>query len=208
VYVLSLTTGDADGQGHLRVRELAVAAQALGATEALALNHSAFSDGLPLWDVAAAAAAIVSYASRSRRRLAKVVTFDAHGVTHHRDHARTYQAMLRAADELRRLSAPSASRQKAPVELLQLRTWPRALTFSASFSVALSRVRAMLAPCCTALCPWHGPSPLSVYEQWSCAQVYDAMRLHRSQWRWFRVLHVILSRYSYVNELEALPSNG
>jgi N-acetylglucosaminylphosphatidylinositol deacetylase len=203
VHVLSLTTGDADGQGHLRVRELALAAQALGAAEAVALNHSAFGDGLPSWDIDLAAAAIVSYASRARGRLAKIITFDAHGVSRHPDHARTHRAVVRAADSLRRPGSPSAPRN-APVELLQLQSWPRPLSFLASLSVALSRARAVSTPSCTAVCPWHASSPLYVYEQWSCAAVYHAMRLHRSQWRWFRVVHVILSRYSYVNELEAL----
>lgn len=203
VHVLSLTIGDADGQGHLRARELAVAAQALGATEAVALNHSAFGDGLASWDIDLAAAAIVTYASRTRRRLAKVVTFDAHGVSRHQDHGRTHRAVVRASDALRHMGSASAPRH-AQVEILELRTWPRPLSFSASLSVALRRATVVLAPYCTALCPWHGASPTYVYEQWSCAAVYSAMRLHRSQRRWFRVVHVILSRYSYVNELETL----
>ena len=49
---------------------------------------------------------------------------------------------------------------------------------------------------------WGGLDGSLLFWALTPAWSWRAMRLHESQWRWFRKLHVLLSRYSYVNELQ------
>lgn len=190
MYLLSLTTGDSQGLGPVRSRELDAAAREWGVSEAVALDHPTFRDALSVWDITAASAAVVSYASRIRRRLSIVVTFDWNGISHHPDHRHAHEAVMAAAHSLTRLGRN--------VKILQLQSQARPFAFSGALGVAFRRI-GLSALFNSA----DRPAPVHIFHQWSSANVYRSMqRHHRSQWRWFRVIHVLLSRYSYINELE------
>lgn len=185
VHLLSLTTGDADGLGVRRAQELLAAAEALG-VRATALDDSAFGDGFAsAWDVEAAAAAIARHVRRSGVSFRMIVTFDALGVSGHPNHRDTHRAVAAA------MRSPALR----GVEALELRS--AALPLVAGLELPLLPLLARRGT---------QPGGRRLFWQHSCAPSWLAMRHHTSQWRAFRMLHVLLSRFSYLNELVPMKS--
>ena len=184
LHLLSLTTGNADGLGSQRVAELHAVAEALHLAAVTVLNRSAFADGFgEVWDVDAAAEAVRMHILKSSAHFELVVTFDELGVTGHPNHRDTHLAVRGAA---RRLTGRWAA-------FMSLRTRSLSRAFSANLeALAL------------ALTSHHGQQQSGDLLFWahSPAWSWHAMTLHTSQWLWFRKLYVLLSRYSYINELQ------
>ena len=186
VHLLSITTGGADGLGVQRTRELVAAADALS-IRAAALNESAFADGfMSPWDVEAAATAISGHVRRSGVSFNTLVTFDAHGVSGHPNHRDTHRAVVLAL----------GSHDLRGIEALQLRSVP--IPFVAGLELLLLPL----------LLTTQGrqPSGRWLFWQHSCTPSWIGMQYHDSQWRSFRRVYVLLSRYSYLNELSPLTS--
>lgn len=187
VHLLSLTIGGADGLGIQRTQELLAAADDLRVC-ATALNSRDFTDGFAsAWDVEAAAAAITTHVRCSGVSFDTLVTFDAYGVSRHPNHRDTHLAAVIAL----------RSHALRGVEALQLRTV--AIPFVAGLEV-------LLLPLLIAKGRQIGGRRL--FWQHSCTASWLGMRSHGSQWRPFRKAYVLLSRYSYLNELVPLTSSS
>lgn len=223
--ILCLSTGDADGLGRTRARELVRAARSLGVPQdrVAVLDDPRLRDGMrERWargDVARAVAAELRRAAEGAEGAAKasprrrgggsgrgggwaVLTFDAHGVSGHPNHRDTSAGVAEAASA----AAQSGGSGDSTIHSVwQLRSEPLALKFLGPVGALLAVLLAMLG--------WRRsgggaaaavPSPLAVVPARPLPVLASlrAMRQHASQWVWFRWLFVAFSSYGWVNVLE------
>jgi len=147
------------------------------------LDDPAFADGFgAAWDIAAAADAIDRYIRTAQFKW--VITFDQDGVSQHPNHRDVHRAVRRVALD------------HSSVPFLVLRTVSQARAFTANLEVLAMPL----------LCDWLQPPGGLLFWTTSHAGSWRSMRRHGSQWRWFRKLFVVCSRYSYVNQLDPLSS--
>ncbi|KAB1265056.1 N-acetylglucosaminyl-phosphatidylinositol de-N-acetylase [Camelus dromedarius] len=111
----------------------------------------------------------------------QVVTFDAGGVSGHRNHAALYAAV-------RALHAEGRLPKGCSVLTLQ------------SVSLLRKYLSLLDLPCCLL----RAPHVLFVLSRGEVAQAQRAMSRHRSQLLWFRRLYVLFSRYMRINSLHFL----
>jgi N-acetylglucosaminylphosphatidylinositol deacetylase len=136
-----------------------------------------------------------------------VLTFDAQGVSGHPNHRDTSAGVAEAAAQSGGGSSSSISGEDNSIHSVwQLRSEPLALKFLGPVGAALAALLALLGrrksggaappppppPPLVAIVPARAPVLASL----------RAMRLHASQWVWFRWLFVAFSSYGWVNVLE------
>ncbi len=177
VHVLCLSEGNFYGLGATRRAELhASCTQVLRVAHCQVLDDPRLQDGASIaWDAAAVAEQIQRYLAA--HAIANVVTFDAGGVSGHRDHV----AVCRGAE---RLIAAS----RGDVALFVLET----VSLVRKYCLPLDLLLVWL---------WGAANLLLNGEPWL---VYLAMRAHASQLVWFRYLFIVFSRYTIVNTLRQL----
>ncbi len=57
---------------------------------------------------------------------------------------------------------------------------------------------------CALLCPRGKEKKRAAFVQLSCRKAFLAMRQHRTQLVWYRYLHLLFSRYVYINVLQQI----
>jgi N-acetylglucosaminylphosphatidylinositol deacetylase len=221
--LLCLSTGDADGLGQTRARELVRAAQELGVPEehVTVLDDPRLRDGMrERWEQGAVADAVAAELGRAAaatkgggrtattttrqrgrgdtepKKGWAVLTFDGWGVSGHPNHRDASRGVVAMA------AAQSGTARTTPSNIhsvWQLRSEPLLLKFLGPLGAALGAMLALLLaslslrrPAAIAVVPAPRPVLASL----------RAMRLHASQWVWFRWLFVGLSSYGWVNVLE------
>lgn len=175
VHVLCLSDGNFYGLGATRRAELhASCTQVLRVAHCQVLDDARLQDGASTdWDSSAVAEQIERYLTA--HNIATVVTFDAGGVSGHRDHA----AVFRGAE---RLAA------RGDVALFVLET----VSLVRKYCLPLDLLLVWL---------WGAANLMLNGEPWL---VYQAMRAHASQLVWFRYLFIAFSRYTIVNVLRQI----
>jgi len=224
--LLCLSTGDADGLGQTRARELVRAAQELGVPEehVTVLDDPRLRDGMrERWEaraVAEAVAAELGRAAKGRRTATTtrrrgggggdngskgwaVLTFDGWGVSGHPNHRDTSRGVVAMAAAQSGTATPNNIHS-----VWQLRSEPLALKFLGPLGAVLGVLVAIaLRLLSSALSSQSSSSRGAVAVVPARTPVLDslrAMRLHASQWVWFRWLFVAFSSYGWVNVLERL----
>lgn len=215
--LLCLSTGDADGLGQTRARELVRAAQELGVPEehVTVLDDPRLRDGMrERWEaraVAEAVAAELGRAAKGRRTATTtrrrgggggdngskgwaLLTFDGWGVSGHPNHRDTSRGVVAMAAAQSGTATPNNIHS-----VWQLRSEPLLLKFLGPLGAALGALLALLLALLSvrragAIAVVPAPRPVLASLR--------AMRLHASQWVWFRWLFVGLSSYGWVNLLE------
>ena len=182
VHILCLSTGDADGLGEVRAKELDSAGAYFGVTSVELVDDSALRDGFDeKWPVEAVAARVDAAASKVGAET--VVTFDAGGVSGHPNHTATYRGVLYWM-----LSEDYRETLRGVRQVWSLVTTNTVRKFAGvcdAFASFFLEPNAMLA----------ASNPLALMR---------AMTMHASQFVWYRRLFVVFSRYSYTNTLKCL----
>ncbi|KAF8724731.1 hypothetical protein AX14_008635 [Amanita brunnescens Koide BX004] len=184
VYSLTLSTGNADGLGNLRRRELHGSLNVLGVSpdRRWAIDHPRLQDNITqYWDADVIAEVVRPYVVQ--HDIDTILTFDDHGVSGHPNH----QSLPSGVQQLIRNYNDSSS---LPPQLFTLVSVPLATKYSSVISPLLAK----------AIVQFYSPTPVFVsgmQEYWRAVQ---AMRQHESQLVWFRYLYVGFSRYMWVNE--------
>ena len=184
VYSLTLSTGDANGLGHLRRRELQGSLDVLGVApdRRWSVDHPHLQDNITQhWDSTLIADVVRPYILQ--HNIDTILTFDDHGISGHPNHQ-----SLPAA--VRQLIHSYNSSLSSPPQLFTLVSVPLAAKYIGIISPLLTKVTRY----------FYSPSPVFVSgmrEYWRAVQ---AMRQHKSQLVWFRYLNVLFSRYMWVNE--------
>ncbi|KAI8379505.1 putative deacetylase LmbE-like domain-containing protein [Radiomyces spectabilis] len=180
IHLLCLSTGNADGLGTQRKKELVKSCQVLGIQPAQvkSLDHPDLQDGMnQTWSSSVVAAAVKNYVVKNK--IDTVITFDDHGVSGHPNHIAAYNGAKQAASEgsfklYKLVSIPLVRKYIGVADLMPI-----------TVQQVLNKHHhlLMLAP----------PGAYLIS--------HKAMRQHASQLVWFRWLYVTFSRYMYVNEL-------
>ncbi len=171
VHVLCLSTGDADGLGQTRRRELVQCCALLGVPEARVhvVDHPQLRDGMTTaWDPAVVAALVG--AAVQAHGIQRILTFDEGGVSGHPNHVAVHAGV-------RLLFSSGALPGPAGVGALTLDTVPLLRKYAGPLDLLAS-----------AFSPWLFTAPDGPLAS------YAAMSAHRSQFVWYRRLFVIFSR--------------
>ncbi|KAI9827771.1 MAG: N-acetylglucosaminyl-phosphatidylinositol de-N-acetylase [Thelocarpon impressellum] len=203
VKILCLSSGDADGLGEIRKKELVKSGLALGLRreeDVMVIEDPKFPDSMTsTWD-AKAIADVLSRAfapdpSSPRTTIDVLVTFDRDGVSSHPNHISLYhgaRAFLSAVYRRR----PSARDATPMPELYTLTSTSIARKYLSVLDVAPTMLLRVLGG--------KGKKPLLFVN--SPLQYRTAQRAmtnaHRSQMRWFRWGWIGASRYMVVNDLK------
>jgi len=175
--LLCLSTGDYDGLGATRIKELGKVSRFLKAQSFDALDDPKLRDGPHMWDPTDVGRAVSAYL-RSHPEVDTIVTFDDYGISGHPNHISVFKGIksLKTKPEVLKLSLVSVPLWRKYLPILDL-----------GLVHVLSTERSLIAV--------NHNDPLM------SARV---MQLYKSQNVWFRKLFSIFSRYSYINEFEIL----
>ncbi|KAI7872542.1 N-acetylglucosaminylphosphatidylinositol deacetylase [Spinellus fusiger] len=183
VYVLCLSTGNADQLGFLREKELVESCRVLGVSSSHVecVEDPELQDGMKnSWPAATIARHIEAHVKKYR--IETLVTFDSHGVSGHPNHCAVHQG-----------AKHFHAHASVPVQLYTLHTISllrKYIGLGDLLSVAVDQ--------------WWSPRTSSVLAVSSPAAywtAHTAMRQHTTQLVWFRWLYVTFSRYMVINEL-------
>lgn len=178
VYILCLTSGNADGLGAVRKKELVQAVPCLGVRREnlTILDMSSYQDGQTKWEIEKLSSVILHHLEKLDCDF--VITFDERGVSGHPNHAACFFTL----QFLYTNGHIPAGVQVFVLESVRLyRKYIGVLDVFASFNWANFM---------------YVSSPLPVYRAMCC---------HRSQLLWFRYLYMCFSRYVTVNTLRRIP---
>ncbi|KAI8348464.1 putative deacetylase LmbE-like domain-containing protein [Choanephora cucurbitarum] len=175
MHVLCLSTGNAEGLGIQRKKELTKSCQVFGISpnHIKSMDHAHLQDGMHhQWDKALIAQTLRDYVVK--HKIDTIITFDDHGVSGHPNHIALYHG------------AKHFVQQRPNVTLYRLE------------SVSLVRKYIGFADL---LIPKKPESLQLVSPPLAYLLTHKAMRQHESQLVWFRWLYVTFSRFMYVNNL-------
>jgi N-acetylglucosaminylphosphatidylinositol deacetylase len=191
-HVLCLSTGDADGLGVTRVRELRRCCRecwGIPESRVSVLNDPGLRDGFgELWAtelVAERTEAALRGLLRARgdapagdRLCGSVVSFDEHGVSGHPNHSATHRGVRSLA----------LSRRAGHVAFFQLESVPLLRKYLGPLDLPLALAAG---------------SPVLVAST-AVLDSFRAMAAHASQFVWYRRLFIVFSRYTFINTLRAM----
>ncbi len=176
VHLLCLSTGNYDGLGAHRAREVAAAARVLGISSCSVTDDAELQDGpLNAWPAQAIGRRISE--ALQRTPATHILTFDSGGVSAHPNHIDTHRGCLHFVQ-----SHPS-------VQLLTLHTSHLLLKYLGALAVILPTATPSRALHVARVC---NSAPQLVVQ---------AMRAHGSQLTWFRWLFIVFSHYTYFNDM-------
>lgn len=178
VFILCLTEGDHEGLGIIRTEELYESAATFGIPRSH-VEIKKYRDGRQeVWDLETVKRDIATFSLKYE--IQAILTFDSYGVTGHANHISCYEAVRDLARET--VFCPDMYGRGTDQIALSL----------LSRSVFIK-----------------GLGPLSVFLQdpgadyvWTSENVtksWSHMKIHESQFVWYRKLLILFSRYSYVN---------
>eukprot|EP00808_Paulinella_micropora_P018055 g55492.t1 len=199
-WILCFSTGDADGLGSVRKKELVRAARHFSIPEShvAIVDHPRLQDGMRNeWDPKIMQDILTSTIKENSINV--VISFDSHGVSGHPNHKACYHAMRRA-----RAQQPHSGSDIKWYTLQSTNLIRKYLSFLDVFTL-FDFVGS----------PSNGFGLFCHKQQHSVASVrlllaaspmesHRGMQMHRSQFVWYRRLFVIFSRYAYINVLEHL----
>ncbi|GLC36925.1 hypothetical protein PLESTF_000390300 [Pleodorina starrii] len=209
VYVLCLSTGNADGLGHTRVHELYRACATLQIPKARisVVDDPDLQDGFRTWGIPA----VCKHLTAAIRSIQphQLVTFDSRGVSGHPNHTSIYRA-VRHLIEAQRACASGASGDgssgREPCRVYTLVTLPLPIKFTGLLGVLLSAAALPSGRSSSGGGDSRGSSSGGgagdlVFLARDPSLCFRALCCHWSQLVWYRLLFVLFSTYTYANQL-------
>jgi len=182
LYVLCLSTGNFDGLGLTRTKELYASARVLGIEKerVIVVDDPVLQDGKnQSWSKKEVARQVSAHVKQWK--INKILTFDDYGVSGHENHIDTSHGV-------RHFHQTSEWGQKKSNTLYQLESTGICRKYTGVFDMTRSLVQSDT-QCFCSLAPWVN---------------YGAMRAHFSQFVWYRRMFVLFSRYTYVNTIKSV----
>lgn len=174
--VLCLSTGNADGLGATRVKEMRKSCESVGVRgdDLLILDEPQLQDGFHSWPVEVVSAHVLDFINR--RKIDTVITFDKGGVSGHPNHISTNMGVCHAQG----VAAADADAKTYCLRVFMLQT----LGLPLKYLGPLGLLPTTTGPCCSC---------------WNPLASLRALAVHWSQLVWYRVLFALFSRYAYAN---------
>ncbi|KAK3242167.1 hypothetical protein CYMTET_48125 [Cymbomonas tetramitiformis] len=195
VHILCLSTGDADGLGKVRSKEFELACRALKVKEEhiAVIDDQRLPDGLStIWPLTVVQEHVRTFIQA--HQIDTVITFDKSGVSGHNNHIAAHRAVERLIQQNETLEQPGSTVEggnRTPLRAWQLITVPFVRKYLGTLDIIWSIMQMNI---------FGGICFISPNADMSL----NAMRLHASQWVWYRRLFVRFARYSYVNTLHEI----
>ena len=187
VFLLCLSTGDADGKGEVRAKELLRACAVFGIStgDVTVLDHPQLRDGMHTnWSPALVAELVAAHLHAVKPDA--LVTFDAFGVSGHHNHIQTYQGCVLAVSKAKK------SKDLAHLGGYVLQSTSLLRKFLGPVDILISLVR---------------KDYVAVAITFNLLLVFQAMAQHWSQLLWYRLLFLLLSRFSFINTISRMPES-
>ncbi|TPX68037.1 hypothetical protein SpCBS45565_g03337 [Spizellomyces sp. 'palustris'] len=199
VAVLCLSSGNADGIGTVRKKELLESCKKLGihSSNVTCLDHPQLQDDPKAWWKVSVIAEVLD-AHIAERKVDVVITFDNGGISGHPNHRALFEG-IRYFLNLPASSSTSPRRQIPLCYALKTVSLLRKYLFIGDLGLTvvphlLFRARDGM----------KSHSAVFVATPQQFLQARTAMTRHKSQLVWFRYLYILFSRYMIVNELERI----
>ena len=189
---MCLSDGGEGGDGETRKKELLRVKEFFGLEGMCVVETDDLRDGMDReWPAKTVMAVLDAYTEGAPATFDYVVTFDAGGVSGHANHIGTHRGARQWIEERKSSVVKASDAGKCPqVWVLETtniaRKFSGAVDWFASYVECLMDSRRVFVP---------SPSPL---------EVLRAVRLHKSQFVWYRKLFVAFSRYTYMNTLRRI----
>lgn len=183
ISLLCLSTGNRDGQGEVRKKELVKAAVSFGLSPQSVIivdDPHLPDDPNKIWNVALVAKTVEAVAVTGD--VDAIFTFDHRGVSGHQNHIATYMGV-------KHMVLTSQQLKMHPVNLYVLESVGLIRKFSSVLDTLFSVGMAMAGR----------ESLVFVVDLKGYAMGVQAMGLHESQLVWFRKLYLAFSRYMFMN---------
>lgn len=190
LHILCLSSGNADGLGRVRAKELAASAKLLGVDSITLIDDERqLADGLRTqWSAEVIQRHVAAFTQA--RRVDTLLTFDDGGISGHPNHIDTYRGVRAFLSAQHRDGVVGYSLLSTPIWRKYAGLADGALSFGedalrAMFSRPADRIHfvSLLQP----------------------GLVHRCMAAHASQLVWYRRLFIIFSRYTYLNTLRMVP---
>lgn len=181
VSVLCLSNGDYEGLGSIREKELYQSASVLGIPHGnvFIIRDDRLLDGND-WSAANVGEIVLRYLQISCNKPQILVTFDDYGVSGHHNHISTYRGIESILCSLKEMSI-SVYRLES-VHILRKFTG-----FFDLLATGLSSSREDV-----------------LVVNVNIFIIFHAMKSHQTQFVWYRIIFLLLSRYSYINLLKLM----
>lgn len=213
-------TGDADGLGDVRKRELAKSGLVLGLRkedDVFVVEKPDFPDSMTkTWDSSKISsllcAAFSPQLAKSRANdsaptasIDVLITFDAGGVSNHPNHISLYHGAKAFIEEL----VAGRSGFKSPVDLYTLTSVSLVRKYTGILDVVATLASWALGTDMSDKKRPHGLVFMNGAGKGGVMTAWRAMTTaHKSQMRWFRYGWITLSRYMYMNDLKLVKFKG
>ncbi len=191
-HLVCLSDGGEGGDGETRKKELLRVKEFFGLEGMCVVETDDLRDGMDReWPAKTVMAVLDAYTEGAPATFDYVVTFDAGGVSGHANHVGTHRGARQWIEERKNSVVKASDAGKCPqVWVLETtniaRKFSGAVDWFASYVECSMDSRRVFVP---------SPSPL---------EVLRAVRLHKSQFVWYRKLFVAFSRYTYMNTLRRI----
>jgi N-acetylglucosaminylphosphatidylinositol deacetylase len=201
LYLISITSGNSEGLGHVRAKELFAAAEIYGIPKSqvhfLDPEERFFPDGFHGWNITNLSMALFPMISKIQPH--GIITFDKWGISGHPNHEAAFHSLEMLKDGGNFTSIP---------QLFALETVPLWRKYSTFLDVFYTQLDCLFTGHTREHFHMIWTQPFGYYanktwcnnnnKPFTC-RVYHAMAQHRSQLIWFRYLYMAFSRYVYVN---------
>jgi N-acetylglucosaminylphosphatidylinositol deacetylase len=191
-HLVCLSDGGAGGDGETRKKELLRVKELFELEGMCIVEAEDLMDGMAnAWPAKTVMTVLDEYTGGAPTTFDYVVTFDSGGVSGHLNHVCTYEGTKQWIEERKMSVSAAGDRGGCPqVWVLEttnaVRKLSGALDFANSYLESLIDSRRVFVP---------SASPI---------EVLKAVRLHASQFVWYRKLFVVFSRYTYMNTLRRI----
>jgi len=183
--ILCLSSGNANGLGEIRKKELRKAANIynIEAKNIHIVDHAKLQDGMSNdWPVEVVSEVIVDFVHKLKPDL--IVSFDECGVSSHPNHISTYLGLVKAFARLKEGGTNLVALKLKSKNFFRKFCGPIDLLFSYLFAENF------------------------VWSLWSVFNGLKGIYVHQSQNVWYRRLFVLMSSFSYVNSFTELNAKS
>lgn len=201
LWLLCLTTGDYDGLGKQREKEMYQASKLLGFEKCIVQNNASIQDHpTQRWKISNVVQAIQEALAQEDQAIAKyqsltLLTFDQMGVSGHVNHIDTYLGVQQF------ISSPPSNLQ-IPIEAWQLESETNPIVKYIPVLSWIYLLLSLIFSQCHIMAKESGKDCL--YRCNEPGLNWKAMATHNSQFVWYRRLFVVFSCYTYVNTLKRI----